>query len=140
MNRQLAGKLVVPMWMLVTSSAFAAGDPENGEKLYLEHGCYSCHGYNGIGRHEIANDASGFLVNETIFTTYLRLRAELNPMLPANSMPNYSAEVLSDEEAADVFAYIKTLVDDPPELEDIAVFMQILRAAEEDIEVDSDEE
>ena len=131
MIRLLFVCLFLVAWLLTASSGSAAGDPENGETVYLEHGCYSCHGYNGIGRHQLANDVSGFLVNETVFTTYLRLRAEQNPMLPANSMPNYSAEVLSDDEAADVYAYIKTLVDDPPELEDIPVFMRILDAAEE---------
>jgi mono/diheme cytochrome c family protein len=44
----------------------------------------------------------------------------------SNSMPNYSAEVLSDEQAQDLYAYIKTLTDNPPEIEDISVLKNIL--------------
>lgn len=44
-------------------------------------------------------------------------------------MPSYSADVINDEAAADLYAYIRTLRDDPPEIQDIAVFTQILENA-----------
>lgn len=112
--------------------AYAAGSPERGESLYIEHGCYSCHGYNGIGRRQLANNASPFMQSEEVFTVYLRLRANMDPAGPSNSMPNYSAEVLSDQDAADLFSYISTLSDEPPALEDIPVMIEILDAARED--------
>ena len=109
----------------------ATGDPASRETLYLNHGCYSCHGYGGIGRRQLANDASAFLQDEVVFTTYLRLRANVESAGPSNSMPTYSAEVLSDRDAEDLFAYIRTLTDDPPVLEDIPVMMEILDAAQQ---------
>jgi mono/diheme cytochrome c family protein len=56
--------------------------------------------------------------SEQLFLTFLRLRAEQNPVNPKNAMPNYSANTLSDEQALDIYAYIKSLRDDPPALAD----------------------
>ena len=66
------------------------------------------------------------MTNQELFIIFLRLRADLNPMTPSNSMPNYSADVISDEQAQDLFVYIKTLTDNPPEIEDISVLKNIL--------------
>ena len=74
-------------------------DSSEGEKLYLSHGCYSCHGYYGTGRYPLANDISGIMTSEELFTMFLRLRADLNPVSPSNSMPNYSKNVIDDSEA-----------------------------------------
>ena len=41
-------------------------DSSEGEKLYLSHGCYSCHGYNGTGRYPLANDISGIMTSEEL--------------------------------------------------------------------------
>ena len=126
--------------LLAVSSADAlAGDVENGKEVYLAHGCYSCHGYNGIGRRELINDASGIMQNEELFVRYLRLRADVNPMSPSNSMPNYSEQSLSDEEARDVYAYIKTLSDDPPPADDIPAFNAIRESARTGVSDESHE-
>jgi len=106
-----------------------AGDADRGADVYYEHGCYSCHGYNGTGRTPLANDVSGIMINEDVFLSFLRQRADRNPVLPDNSMPNFSIEALSDEQARDVYAYIKTLHDDPPEVSEIPSFVTILDAA-----------
>ncbi|MEC8956281.1 MAG: cytochrome c [Pseudomonadota bacterium] len=104
----------------------ASADLDNGVSLYLDHGCYSCHGYNGTGRYPLANDVSGIMTSEELFIIFLRLRADLNPMTPTNSMPNYSESVISDNEAKDIYAYMKTFKDDPPEIENIPVLKEIL--------------
>ncbi len=101
-------------------------DSSEGEKLYLSHGCYSCHGYNGTGRYPLANDISGIMTSEELFTMFLRLRADLNPVSPSNSMPNYSKNVIDDLEAKQIYAYIKTFKDSPPQLEEIPIFKEIL--------------
>ena len=129
MSRSVIGSLTAVAWLCAATLASADGDPERGAELYLAHGCYSCHGYDGIGRRPLANDVSPFMADETIFTTYLRLRGESVPSLPSNAMPSYSADVINDEAALDLYAYIKTLVDDPPEIQDIAVFTQFLENA-----------
>lgn len=106
-----------------------AGDVDQGAAVYYEHGCYSCHGYNGTGRTPLANDVSGIMVNEDVFIRFLRQRADRNPILPDNSMPNFGVEALSDAQAKDVYAYIKTLKDDPPEVSEIPSFVKMLDAA-----------
>lgn len=113
------------------------GDPENGKSVYLQHGCYSCHGYNGIGRHQLIDGASGIMSNETLFVQFLRLRADQNPLGPSNRMPNYSVESLSDAAAKDVYSYIKTLTDASPPLEEIEALMLILDATEKEKSVDA---
>jgi len=117
------------MACLVFSAQAYAGDPDKGATVYHEHGCYSCHGYNGTGRTPLANNVSGILVNETVFVAFLRQRADRNPILPDNSMPSFGVSTLSDEQALDVYAYIKSMVDNPPEVDDIPTFVTILDAA-----------
>ena len=105
------------------------GDVEKGEQLFYDFACYACHGYNATMRVPLVGNASGIMGSESVFLTYLRLRADQNPINPKNSMPNYSASTLSDEQALDIYAYIKSLKDDSPEVEDNPVMQQILDAA-----------
>ena len=105
------------------------GDAEKGEQLFYSFGCYSCHGYNATMRVPLVGDASGIMSSEQIFLSYLRLRADQNPVNPRNTMPNYSAQTLSDEQALDIYAYIKSLRDDPPALADDPVMQEILDTA-----------
>lgn len=106
-----------------------SGDASKGEQIYLDFACYSCHGYNATMRVPLVDDASGIMSSEALFLSYLRLRADQNPINPKNSMPNYSADTLSDEQALDIYAYINSLVDDPPEVADNPVMQEMLEAA-----------
>jgi mono/diheme cytochrome c family protein len=105
------------------------GDIEKGEQLYYDFACYSCHGYNATMRVPLVGDASGIMSSEQVFLTYLRLRADQNPINPKNAMPNYAASTLSDEQALDIYAYIKSVKDESPEIEDNPVMQEILEAA-----------
>lgn len=104
-------------------------DIEKGEQLYYNFACYSCHGYNATMRVPLVGNASGIMSSEQVFLTYLRLRADQNPINPKNAMPNYAASTLSDEQALDIYAYIKSLKDESPEVEDNPVMQEILEAA-----------
>lgn len=126
---------VVSTFVLGTVGAQAAfgpatGDVEKGKQLYYDYGCYACHGYSGIGRKNLANDVSGVMFDETVFLTYLRARADQNPVFPNSGMPNYAEESLSDEDAKDIYAYIRTFRDEPPDVEDIPALKGILEDAE----------
>lgn len=107
----------------------ASGDPEKGVELFYDFACYSCHGYNATMRVPLVDDASGIMSSEALFLSYLRLRADQNPINPKNSMPNYAVSTLSDEQALDIYAYINALVDDPPEVADNPVMQEMLEAA-----------
>jgi len=122
------------LFILMTASAQVefgpiSGDAEKGKQAYYDYGCYGCHGFGGIGRKNLANDVSGIMFREDIFLTYLRGRSELNPLFPTQNMPNYPADSLSDADALDIYAYIRTFKDDPPEVEDIPALKVILDGA-----------
>ena len=106
-----------------------SGDAEKGKQHYYNFACYSCHGYNATMRVPLVGDASGIMSSEQLFLGYLRLRGDQNPTNPANRMPNYDARTLGDEQALDIYAYIKSIDDDPPEVADIVVMQEMLDAA-----------
>ena len=85
------------------SPSMSAGSAGNGKSLYLKYSCYACHGYDGHG------GAGARLVpmrmNLPGFSAYIR-----NP----RQMPPYTAKVLSDDQAADLWAYIKSMPESPP--------------------------
>ncbi len=88
---------------LFAFAAFAqtkAGDTTNGQRLFEKDGCYQCHGHVGQG------GLAGARLSQTklpaaAFTAFVR-----NP--PSGGMPPFRAKVLSDQELADIYAYIKT--------------------------------
>ncbi len=107
-----------------------APDPAIGKRLFYEHGCYGCHGFNGeTGARDLVGTNSPIIADEQTFITYLRLRADQAPVLPSTRMPNYPVETLSDEDARHLYAYIASFELDAPEIDDVPVFRQILESA-----------
>jgi mono/diheme cytochrome c family protein len=128
-QRSIFGSLIV---LLVALFAFAlpAQAQSRGEVLYAEHGCYGCHGFDGKSRMMPLDTAtSGILQDENLFITFLRMRADQNPILPSTRMPNYAEESLPDADARAIYAHIRAIQSDDPELEDIPVLKSILDAA-----------
>ena len=126
-------KLLTGLFITVTAALTVAqetGDAEKGRQLYFDHACYACHGFNGIGRHNIANRSSGVLINEQVFLLYLRARGNQNPRFPSQTMPHYPASSLSDEDGRHIYAHILTFVDEPPAVEDIPALSTIVEDAE----------
>ncbi|MDX1404834.1 MAG: cytochrome c [Woeseiaceae bacterium] len=121
--------ILLSLFSQLTLAQGASGDAKNGKDLYYDFACHACHGYNATMRVPLVGDASGIMSDEQLFLSYLRLRADQNPVNPKNSMPNYAAATLSDEQALDIYAYIRSLEDDAPELEEIPVFVEILETA-----------
>jgi ubiquinol-cytochrome c reductase cytochrome c subunit len=82
------------------SSETAAGNAENGKKLFLKHGCYECHGREGQGSvvtgPRIAPDPVPF----DEFARYLRR--------PTGEMPPYTAQVVPDQELPDIYAFLQS--------------------------------
>jgi mono/diheme cytochrome c family protein len=120
-------KIILLIMIMPLSSL--SSDIEEGKKLYLNQGCYGCHGYNGTGRYPLAGDVSGIMTNKDLFITFLRLRADINPINPSNNMPNYSKSMIDDKEAELLYDYINTFEDNPLKLEDIPVLKEILESA-----------
>ena len=120
----------IPLAIAVFATPIAAQDVEKGARVYQDYFCYACHGVNGTNLNvPLANDMSGMLLNESVFRTFLRQRADLNPANASRAMPNYDASVLNDQQVRDLYAYIKTLQDDPPEVADDNLMQEIIESA-----------
>lgn len=92
------------------------GDAKRGSALYLASGCWECHGYTGATGTGAPLVLTGLSAGG--FANYIR-----NPRTPA--MPLYSAKVISDVAAADLYAYIKTFKK-PADAKDIPLLQQIM--------------
>ena len=97
--------------MLVVSSGIAPtwsqdaprGDVNNGRTLYNDVGCYQCHGRAGQGG-SFGGPAPVLAGTVLTFDGYLDVLRN-----PVANMPPYAASVLSDQQAADIYAYIRSL-------------------------------
>lgn len=107
----------------------ATGNSANGKALYFSYGCYACHGYNGETGARAFVGNWGNLATEDRFITFLRGRVNVAPVTPATSMPNFAESTLSDKQAKDVYAYIRTFKSTAPELKDIPTLNAIVDAA-----------
>jgi len=94
------------------------GNATNGKALYYSYGCYACHGYTGETGPRAFVGRWGHLENEQAFTTFLRGRANVAPVTPSGAMPNFSAQVLPDPKAKDIYAYIRTFKSTAPQSKD----------------------
>jgi mono/diheme cytochrome c family protein len=79
------------------------GDPVNGKRLYLADGCFECHGRAGQGgRFNYPTPALAQIeLPVDSFISFLREAP--------NDMPSFSADVLSDKDAADIHAFLRSL-------------------------------
>ena len=103
-------------------------DAARGKQLYLRHGCYGCHGFNGeTGVRRLVG--SPILVQPETFIAYLRLRADQQPLVPSTRMPSFPASSLSDADALDIYAYVRSFVLHAPDPKGIAAFQAILDSA-----------
>jgi mono/diheme cytochrome c family protein len=90
------------------------GDAAKGKSLWLADGCSYCHGTVGQG-------GGGRAAGLRIAHQPLPFEAFLNQVRrPADEMPVYVEAVLSNQDVADIFAYIQSLPP-PPDLKSIRI-------------------
>lgn len=83
------------------SDAAPAGNAENGKKIFTKDGCYECHGREGQGAAQGAGPRIGPLqLSFEAFTKYVHQ--------PTGQMPPYASKVISDQELADIYAYLQS--------------------------------
>jgi mono/diheme cytochrome c family protein len=126
----IAAALVLCMEAAPTSPV--TGNAVSGKKLYYSYGCYACHGYNGETGARPFVGRWGHLATEQEFITFLRGRTNVAPVVPSASMPNFSAASLPDQNAKDIYAYIRTFKSSAPELKDIPTLNEIVSAAKQE--------
>jgi mono/diheme cytochrome c family protein len=105
------------------------GNATAGKGIYYSYGCYACHGYNGETGARAFVGNWGNLQTEEGFIRFLRGRANVAPIVPSTSMPNFGESALSDKQAKDIYAYIRTFKSNAPPLKDIPTLNTILDSA-----------
>ena len=95
--------LMIPFLVVAVAalSQTKPGDTANGKRIFMRNGCYQCHGTVGQGGLAGARLAQTKLTLAG-FTAYVR-----NPA--PGSMPPFRAKVMSDQELADVYAYVQSV-------------------------------
>ena len=106
-----------------------SGNAATGKGLYYSYGCYACHGYNGETGARAFVGRWGNLATEQGFISFLRGRASVAPVTPSTSMPNFAEASLSDKQAKDIYAYIRTFKSSSPEVKDIPTLSAIVEAS-----------
>lgn len=97
----LAGVILAAGPTCAQQASEPAGNVENGKTLYVQVGCYQCHGNAGQGA-----QMTGPRISRTEFpfeSFVYQLRH------PANQMPPYETAVVSDQDAADLYAYVRQM-------------------------------
>ncbi len=97
------------------ASAPASGDAAKGKALFLNDGCYECHGYIGQGTKDGARIGPPVL-NAQGLIRYVRR--------PAGAMPAFTEKVVTDAELTDIYAYLKS-IPPPKAVKDIPLLDQL---------------
>jgi mono/diheme cytochrome c family protein len=126
-----AASVTLAFYAVAAHAQAPTGTVANGKKLYDAYSCYACHGFNGeTGARPLIPNRSANLATEASFIAFLRARANVAPVQPSTSMPNYSADTLSDAQAKDIYAYIRTFKSNASPVDQIPVLKQILSGAQ----------
>lgn len=83
------------------ANASPTRDAANGKRIYSSHGCYECHGGEGQGSTLSGPRVGPDPIPFPAFVHYLRQ--------PVGQMPPYTAQVISDAELANIYAFLKSL-------------------------------
>ena len=110
MTRSMTGTLFIAVCATVAFGTVSAraqdapkGDADRGKLVYMADGCFLCHGRVGQGG-GYNTPVPSLAKTELPFEPFkLQLRK------PADDMPAYSTAVISDEQIADIYAYVQSL-------------------------------
>jgi mono/diheme cytochrome c family protein len=82
-------------------AAAPAGDAAKGQATFERTGCWQCHGHQGQGGREGPRIASPVPMAWSALSTFVRTTKR--------NMPPYTEKVLSNQELADIYAYLRSL-------------------------------
>ena len=90
-------------WSAASAQDQPAGDAVNGKRIYMADGCFECHGRAGQGGrfNYLTPSLAKLELPVESFVAFLRAAP--------NDMPAFSADVLSDKDAADIYAFLQSL-------------------------------
>jgi mono/diheme cytochrome c family protein len=83
------------------------GNAQSGARIFVADGCYECHGRVGQGSTQTSAPRIGPpALTIDGFARYIHA--------PTGNMPPYTSKVVSDQEVADIYAFLKSLPTPPP--------------------------
>jgi ubiquinol-cytochrome c reductase cytochrome c subunit len=91
---------VLAAGVMSDSGTARAASAEKGKVAYVQHGCWQCHGFQGQGGVTGPKLAPDPIAIEA-FTAFVRTTDR--------AMPPYTEKVLSNEELADIHAYLQSI-------------------------------
>jgi mono/diheme cytochrome c family protein len=101
-NRVKLAFAAIAAGLVFAQGAHADPSAENGKTEFVEHGCWQCHGFQGQG--SVATSGGRVIANTQLpfeaFKAYVRD--------PSGAMPPFHAEMLSDSDLADIYAYLES--------------------------------
>jgi len=93
--------VVASMSQASAQSSAPAGDAKAGQQVFMAIGCWECHGSVGQGGAVTGPRLAATALPYAAFAQQLRV--------PQNAMPPYEAKILSDADAANIYAFLKSL-------------------------------
>ena len=85
--------------LVLGEASASAASAEKGKMAFLQHGCWQCHGYQGQGGVAGLRLAPDPIPFETL-SNFVRTTNR--------AMPPYRQEILSDDDLADIYAYLQS--------------------------------
>jgi mono/diheme cytochrome c family protein len=83
-----------------------SGNAEKGKKLFVDRGCWQCHGTEAQGGGIAGPRLAGRVAAWTAFSRYVRR--------PTDEMVPYTEKMLPNSDLADIYAWLKAIPPPPP--------------------------
>jgi mono/diheme cytochrome c family protein len=84
----------------------SAGNAQKGKQLFQSYGCYQCHGREAQGGAGTGPRLAPKPIPFAALSKYVRQ--------PTGQMPPYTRRVVSDEDLADIYAFLSAQPEPPP--------------------------
>jgi mono/diheme cytochrome c family protein len=101
----VASALVSSALVRAQAPVTPAGNAEKGKKLFVERGCWQCHGLAAHGGGIAGPRLAGRVPAWAVFSRYVRR--------PTEEMVPYTEKMLPETELADIYAWLKAIPPPP---------------------------
>lgn len=102
-RRIVIGLAALAAGLVLGQASALAASAEKGKSEFLQHGCWQCHGYQGQGG--VGPKLAPNPIPFDTLSNYVRTTSR--------QMPPFSKQILSDEDLADIYAYLQAVPKSP---------------------------